>query len=376
LIARTKARSLFFLVNIRHGNKICIGRQVFLAIKKGIFTLIFSLLLIIVLVLFLPFIVKPIERNLETFLFVMGCMAAVISGELDSSLWLRAIKNPINITLVVLVSSLLFKWLRQPIQRVIQRITRFLDISVFLTLMIVILGFLSSIITAIVAAIVLVFIISMLQIDRDTEIRAVILSCFAIGFGSVLTPVGEPLATITTSKLNQDFLFLFHLIGLEVIVGVLVIGIFALFFLKPQQTERVKGSNESESYKDIFTRSSKIYLFVMGLTMLGASYNTLVDQFLLDLNTGILYWINIVSSVLDNATLAAAEISPVMQVETIRFILLSLIMSGGMLIPGNIPNIIAANKLGITSREWAKYGVPLGLVAMGLVFGYLTLIMS
>ncbi len=33
-----------------------------------------------------------------------------------------------------------------------------------------------------------------------------------------------------------------------------------------------------------------------------------------------------------------------------------------MLIPGNIPNIISAGKLGITSKEWARLGVPpLGL---------------
>jgi predicted cation transporter len=35
-----------------------------------------------------------------------------------------------------------------------------------------------------------------------------------------------------------------------------------------------------------------------------------------------------------------------------------------MLIPGNIPNIISAQKLNISSKEWAKLGVPLGLVVM------------
>jgi len=39
-----------------------------------------------------------------------------------------------------------------------------------------------------------------------------------------------------------------------------------------------------------------------------------------------------------------------------------------MLIPGNIPNIISAGKLGITSSEWAKLGVPMGLVMMGIYF--------
>lgn len=360
-------------MNIQCENQICIGRQVF-STEKEIFTLTWTLLIILLLVLFLPFFVKPIERNLEVFLFVMGFIAAISSGVLDSTLWMKAVQNPIKITLVVLIASILFKWLRKLIQRGVSYVTRRLDMNVFLTLMIVILGLLSSVITAIVAAIVLVFIISMVRIDRDTQIRTVILSCFSIAFGSVLTPVGEPLATITTSKLNEDFFFLFHLIGLEAIVGVLGIGIFAVFFLKPRRTDRIEVNGQAESYTEIITRTLKIYLFVMALTLLGSSYSNLVDRYLLDLNATILYWSNMVSAVLDNATLAAAEISPSMKVETIRFILLSLIISGGMLIPGNIPNIIAASKLEITSREWVRYGVPIGLVIMSLGFGYLVFI--
>jgi len=48
--------------------------------------------------------------------------------------------------------------------------------------------------------------------------------------------------------------------------------------------------------------------------------------------------------------------------------LMGLLISGGMLIPGNIPNIISAGKLGITSGQWAKLGVPLGLVLNSLYF--------
>jgi predicted cation transporter len=73
-----------------------------------------------------------------------------------------------------------------------------------------------------------------------------------------------------------------------------------------------------------------------------------------------------VSAILDNATLTAAEISPQMVTQQVRAVLMGLLISGGMLIPGNIPNIIAANKLGIRSRTWARIGVPLGLILMVL----------
>jgi predicted cation transporter len=45
-------------------------------------------------------------------------------------------------------------------------------------------------------------------------------------------------------------------------------------------------------------------------------------------------------------------------------ILMGIIISGGMLIPGNIPNIISASKLRISSREWAVFGVPFGFALM------------
>ncbi|MDI9480459.1 MAG: DUF1646 family protein, partial [Bacillota bacterium] len=64
----------------------------------------------------------------------------------------------------------------------------------------------------------------------------------------------------------------------------------------------------------------------------------------------------------------AAEISPQMDVLQIEAILMGLLVSGGMLIPGNIPNIIAASKLRISSTEWAKVGVPFGLVVMVIFY--------
>ena len=71
-----------------------------------------------------------------------------------------------------------------------------------------------------------------------------------------------------------------------------------------------------------------------------------------------------VSAVLDNATLAAAEIGPSLEESQIKSALLGLLIAGGMLIPGNIPNIIAAHALKINSSEWARLGAPLGMLMM------------
>jgi predicted cation transporter len=81
-----------------------------------------------------------------------------------------------------------------------------------------------------------------------------------------------------------------------------------------------------------------------------------------------LYWVNMISAVLDNATLAAAEIGPALSIMQIKSALIGLLISGGMLIPGNVPNIVAAGRLRITSKEWARIGVPMGLVLMAVYF--------
>lgn len=331
--------------------------------------MILGLTIILILVLFLPFTVKIVERNLEVFLFIMGLAAAAISQVLDAPLFTKALVDPIHITLAVLIAGLLFKWLQAPLENGIIRMSKAIPFRLFLALVVIILGFISSVITAIIAAIALVAVVSVLRLDRKSEIRLVILACFSIGMGAALTPIGEPLSTIAVSKLNEDFFYLLELIGPDVIPAVLIFGVLAAIMVNPKQDQHgLSADLQAENYKEIIIRSVKIYLFVMGLTLLGAGFEPFIEKYLLDLSPLVLYWINMISAVLDNATLAAAEISPLMDAPTLKAILLGLLISGGMLIPGNIPNIIAAGKLNITSSEWARFGVPVGLVAMIVYF--------
>ncbi|MCM3743167.1 DUF1646 domain-containing protein [Sporosarcina luteola] len=331
--------------------------------------MILGLAFILALVLFLPFTIPFVERNLEVFLFVMGIAAVVVSGVLNKELVLKALEDPIHITIAVIVAGLIFKWLQKPFEKMIKGVSRILPFRLFLALIIIILGIVSSIITAIIAALVLVAIVSVLELDRKSEVRFVILACYSIGMGAVLTPIGEPLSTIAISKLDENFFYLLRLIGPDVIPGLIAFGLLAIVLIRPvKRSGGLKANQGKESLLDILIRGFKVYLFVMALTLLGAGFEPFIKRFLLDLNPYILYWINMISAVLDNATLAAAEISSEMDEPTIKAILLGLLISGGMLIPGNIPNIIAAGKLNIKSVEWARFGVPIGLIAMVIYF--------
>ena len=347
-----------------------------------------GLTIILLLVLFLPF-THFVEKNLEVFLFIMGIAAVIVSGVFSWQLVEEALLHPISITIAVLVAGLIFKWFQGPIEKGILWISNVMPFRLFIALFVIILSLLSSVITAIVAAVILASVISVLRLDRQSEIRLAVLACFAIGLGAVLTPIGEPLSTIVVNKLNEDFFYLLNLVGTSVIPFVIIFGIFAAFAVKKKsdaKSEIASGKETSlvqpleedngdsnkeqktESYGEIIMRSFKIYLFVMALTFLGAGFEPFITAYLLDMSPLVMYWINIVSAVLDNATLAAAEISPAMDTTTISNILMGLLISGGMLIPGNIPNIITAGKLKITSMEYARFAFPIGLAAMVVYF--------
>ncbi|WP_269411676.1 DUF1646 family protein [Lentibacillus daqui] len=341
--------------------------------------MIIGLIIILLLVLFLPF-TNIVERNLEVFLFIMGIASTIVSQVLDWQLIKKALEDPINITLAVLIAGLLFRWFQTPIQKGVIAISRAMPYRLFIALFVIVLGLLSSIITAIVSAIILATIVSFLNLDKKSEIRLVVLACFAIGLGAALTPIGEPLSTIVTSKLNEGFFYLLSLIGTSVIPAVVIFGILAAIVITPKDPEKAakeakvasksqsSSTSQVESYPEIIIRSLKIFLFVMALTFLGAGFEPFIEKYVIGLSPLIMYWINMISAVLDNATLAAAEISPAMDATTIKAILMGLMISGGILIPGNIPNIIAAGKLKITSVQWAKFGVPVGLIAMAVYF--------
>lgn len=336
--------------------------------------IVLGLCVILLAVLILPFFSKKVETNLEAFLFVMGAAAALVSKQMSWHLGYEALYEPIPITAAVLIFGLIFKWARPLLDQAVAFGLRTVSVPVFVFLLILVLGAAASIITVIIASLILVEVISMLKLGKAHETKLVILACFAVGLGAVLTPIGEPLSTIAIAKLKSwpgvDFWYLARLLGWEVGGGILAIAVLSLFFhgrFSQSGLEAVKEERE-EAYRQIILRAGKVYLFVMALVFLGQGFKPVIDRYVIALSSDLLYWINLTSAVLDNATLTAAEISPAMQAEQVKKVLMGLLLSGGMLIPGNIPNIIAASKLNITMKEWAKLGVPLGLVLMTVYF--------
>lgn len=367
--------------------KIVIGGNFVILPANPDTTLSAGLFVIFLIVLLGPFLVKKIEHNLEAFLFIMGILAVTLDTFLLSvqsnvadeilpnwnlRLIEKAIVDPVEITLAVLIAGLLFHYGRDKLRGFTDSILKKVPLKVFVLLIVIVLGLLSSIITAIIAALLLVEMVSALKLNRKTEINLVIIACFAIGLGAALTPVGEPLSTIVIkTKLQENFWYLFTQLGIYIIPGIIGLGIVSMFFVGHKEAAKgdtLTAVEEKETLKDVGIRAFKVYIFVMALVFLGIGFTPIIEWYIKALGPEVLYWVNTVSAILDNATLASAEITKGMADLQINAALMGLLIAGGMLIPGNIPNIISANKLGITSKEWAKLGVPLGAVIMIVYF--------
>ncbi len=341
-----------------------------------------GLIIVLALIFVLPFAFHKVEHNLEIFLMTMGIAATIISSTLSLDLAVEILENHLLyfITIAVLVAGLIFRVSVDKIKKMVHFATVRIPLPIFLFFLIVILGLISSIITAIITALILVEIVHALSLKHEYKVKLTIIACFSIGLGAALTPLGEPLATIVVSSLDADFFYLLKNIGPYAIPCIIALGIIGAIFIKEDKVGGLENESTAdvmseednvvkiESLQEVFIRAIKVFIFVVSLELLGAGFKPLIDEYIIHLHSGVLYWINMSSAVLDNATLAAAEISPEMTVKQIQAILMGLLISGGMLIPGNIPNIISAGKLNIKSREWAKTGVPLGLLLLMVFF--------
>ena len=353
-----------------------------------------GLFVIFLLVLVLPFRVKMVEHNLEVFLFLCGIVALTLAGFMtipgETTGWSIAIIEeailaplmittilgiPVGIVQIVLVVGLLIYYFHHRLEAAIVSMVGRFPLPAIVFTLIVVLGLVSSIISAILAAIILVEIVNALPVVKKAKVEIAVVACFSIGLGAGLTPLGEPLTTIVISKLsgapyNAGFLFLFDHLAIYIIPAVIALGFVGVFLFNRSHTgdTKLECIIERESIRDIVIRAAKVYLFIMALIFLGEGFKPLILEYIITIPSAGLYWVNIVSAVLDNATLAAAEIGPALSLQQIVSALMGLLIAGGMLIPGNIPNIIAACKLEITSREWAEVGIPLGMVLMAVFF--------
>jgi predicted cation transporter len=343
-----------------------------------------GLILVALIVLLAPFKFKWCEHNLEVFFLIMGVAAVTVSWSWSGELLLEALKAPImigslplGIFQVVLVFGLLIYFFNKQFCNSVDWLVHKLSLRVFIFLLILLLGLISSLISVIVTSVILAEIVAALPLARPDRVKLVVVTCFAVGLGAVLTPLGEPMSTILVQRLSgpdyfAGFTWPIQHFAVFVVPAVLVLALFgSLWIVKKGAAEKHALEEmlaQSDSLRTVIIRSVKVFAFVAALVLLGEGLKPLIVWFFAQIPAAALYWINMISAVLDNATLTAIEISPTMGLSQIICIVMGLLIAGGMLIPGNIPNIVAAGRLKISMKEWAKIGLPLGLIIMSVYF--------
>jgi len=349
---------------------------------EPVLSIVLGLAAIAFMVLVLPFKVKKIEENLEPFFLVMGVVAVTVSGLWSWKLVLEALKAPviigslpIGIFQVVLIVGILIFYFNTQFCNLILKLAHKLGPKLFIFLLITFFGLLSSVISVILTACLLSEIAAALPISKQDKIKMIVVSCFAVGLGACLTPLGEPLSTILVSKLAgppyyAGFFFPLRVFGPYLIPGVAAIALFGALWLGPKiSLQKEEHTPEySETLKTVIARAVKVFLFVAALVLLGEGFRPMIVWYFGKIAPGVLYWFNMTSAILDNATLTAIEIGPTMNLPQIVGIIMGLSIAGGMLIPGNIPNIVAAGRLKINMKQWAVVGIPIGLVIMAVYF--------
>jgi predicted cation transporter len=359
--------------------------------SRPIWWMVAGLVAIAVMVLVLPFKVKWCEHNLEIFFFIMGILSVTISWTWSGELIIEALKAPvmigslpIGIFQVVLIFGLLIYFFNKNFSKGVNWLVNKLSLRTVIFLVIFLLSLISSLVSVIVTSVILAEIAAVLPLKKQERIKLIVLACFAVGLGAVLTPLGEPMSTILVQRLSGDpynagFLWPFNNFAVYIIPAALVLALFASFWIVkksvPDNNPGQAGNiiEYKETLRTVIMRSVKVFAFVAALVLLGDGLKPLIIWFFTKIPAAVLYWINMLSAILDNATLTAIEVSPNMGISQIICIVMGLLISGGMLIPGNIPNIVAAGRLKISMQEWAKIGLPIGLILMVLFFVILSL---
>ncbi len=225
---------------------------------------------IIFCVFILPIVSRPVEKNLEIFLMAMGALAVTLTHFFSTEkIWsiryiLQSLYQPLGITFAVLFVGIIVYKFNEPITNSIVKVERRTGSKLFALILVIILGLISSIITATMAAIILVEIINCLKLDKRYELKLVILACFSIGLGAVLTPIGEPLSALLLIKLkgepfNAGFFFLMRHLGKYIFPGIAALGILA-FILEPsvkKARQRVSFGKEKPGFERYFSLRRK-----------------------------------------------------------------------------------------------------------------------
>ena len=332
------------------------------------------LAIVVINLLVWPLASKWVESHLEIFLLSVGAAAVTISGGWSVSFVYETLNAPVNVAFIVLVVSVIFGNYSRYIFRVLFAFFKRVEPQFSFAALVFVLGLCSSLISVTVAALVLAEVLKVVALERTTTVKVTVFACYAIGLGAVLTPLAEPLSLIINNALSgpphyADFFFLTRNFFWWIVPALAALAAAAGYCVREAGTTmQMHIREDKETYVSMLKRTMHVYMFVAALNLISTGLRPLAQSTITHLGGKVLFLANSVSVIIDNSTLAAIEIVPDIPIKDLLYMVIGFTACGSMLVQGNLPNIVAAEKLGIKSREWAKIAVPTGLWLMGGYF--------
>lgn len=337
--------------------------------------------IIVVNLLVWPLASRWVESHLELFLLAVGAAAVTVSGGWSVDFLYETLNYPVNVAFIVLIVSVIFNNYSRYIFRVLFAFFKKMEPRYSFAVLIFFLGMTSSLVSVTVSALVLAEVLKVVNLERSATVRITVFACYAIGLGAVLTPLAEPLGLSINNALAgpphyADFFFLLKHFFWWISPAILLLSVAAGFSARNAGTTlQMHIREDKETYASMLRRTLHIYMFVAALNLISTGLRPLAQSTITHLGGKVLFLANAVSVIIDNATLAAIEIVPSISMNDLVYMVIGLAAFGSMLVQGNLPNIVAAEKLGIKSREWAAIAVPTGLVLMGGYFIILSIVL-
>ena len=320
-----------------------------------------------------PLASKWVENHLEVFLLIVGAAAITVTHRWNYHFIYETLNAPVNVAFIVLVVSIIFNYYSRYIFRILFVLFKYFEPRYSFAILILFLGLTSSLFSVTVAALVLAEVLQVINLERTQTVKITVYACYAIGMGAILLPLADPLGLVIYHQLAEgpyraDFFFMLRHFFVWIAPGIALMALATGYTVRHANTQvQVHICEDKEDYKSMLRRTWHIYMFVAALHLISTGLRPFAQSTIAHLSGKILFWANASSIIIDNATLAAIEVTPAVTLDNLLYMVIGLAAFGSMLVQGNLPNIVAAEKLGIKSREWARIAVPTGLV---LTSGY------
>ncbi|MBI3298085.1 MAG: DUF1646 family protein [Elusimicrobia bacterium] len=323
-----------------------------------------------------PLLSPRLEEKMEWLVLGLGVAALTVGWGWSETVVLAALGRAAALCGALVAGALAFSLLHRPLRSLVARAAGRLGQRAAVFGAVSLSSLAAPIVTAPVAILMLVEILAALPLEAGRRGEAAVLGSLGVGLGSGLGPLGGPASAVLIAKLSGAAYpvgrgFLLELVGPWAVPGLLALAAGAAVLCGEADPAAKPVPDDPLSLWNLLVLTARLFVFTAGLVLLGAGLLPLIERLFLGLHPAALFWANAAAAVTENAALVTLEVSPSMGQDQLRHLFLGVLAAGSAVLTGDAQNLVAAHKLGISARAWAKVGLPAAAALM--VFFFLSL---